>query len=140
MHGLRLALLYALVSIAPSLRAEAVLIEPQTQGTVSFISSGLENADQDTVRRLWADYNLSLIFSETVAAESRQAVAVRIEDAQGRVCLQTAVDGHLLFVKLKPDRYNVIVEQAGRRLNKSAKIVGSQKISLSFNWTNADRH
>ncbi|MGD0961516.1 MAG: carboxypeptidase-like regulatory domain-containing protein, partial [Methylomonas sp.] len=79
-------------------------------------------------------YNLRLLFSMKGTGEYLSDVKVRIEDAKGAVYLETVSDGPMLFVKLKPGRYNVTADQNGYEMNKKASIAANKATSLSFAW------
>jgi len=114
--------------------AEQPLIEPQTQGEVSFISGGVGSDEQKAMQAVRAKYNLCLLFSEKGTGEYLSGVKVNIANPGGHTFLETVSDGPMLFAKLKPGRYVVTVDQAGHLVQRTAAVGVEQKTSLSFTW------
>lgn len=134
MKPLHLALVLPCVLFSFPAVAEQSLIEPQTQGEVSFISGGVGSDEQKAMQAVRANYNLSLLFSQKGTGEYLTGVKVHITNPGGNTFLQTVSDGPMLFAKLKPGRYIVAVDQDGQVIQKTATVGQKQRTSLSFAW------
>ena len=114
-------------------------IEPQTQGEVTFVSGGVGGDEQDAMRAMRSDYNLSLLFSITGSGEYLSDVKVNITDVSGNTFLNAVSDGPMFLAKLKPGRYIVTVEQNGQAAHKKVTVESRQRATLSFTWAQERR-
>ncbi len=114
--------------------AEESLLQPKTQGEVSFVSGGVGGDERDVMHAIRKDYNLSLLFSLAGSGEYLSDVKVCIKDTAGNNLLETVADGPMFFAKLKPGRYDVSVEQNGHSIEKAINIDAKQRTSLSITW------
>jgi hypothetical protein len=134
MKPLPLALMFLTFLISLPALAEKPLIEPQTQGEVSFVSGGIGSNERDALQTMRADYNLRLLFALQGTGEYTSDVNINITDSKGNSLLETTSKGPMLFAKLKPGRYTVKAELNGRVLDKPAKVRHNHTTSLSFIW------
>lgn len=114
--------------------AEQPLLQPQTQGEVSFISGGIGVNERNAMHAMRQDYNLNLLFSEASSGSYLSDVKVNIHDASGNSLLDTLANGPLFYAKLKPGRYTVSVDHNGHTINKTTKVAKQQRTALSFIW------
>ncbi len=133
MKRLHLALILPCVLFSFSTYAGEGLINPQTQGEVTFVSGGVGGDERNEMQALRAGYNLNLLFSIRGTGEYLSDVKVVIADAGGNVVLDALSDGPMLFAKLKPGRYVVSADRDGQVIQKRAT-VGKQRSSLYFRW------
>jgi len=134
MKRLHLALILPCVLFSFPAVAEQVLIEPQTQGEVTFVSGGVGGDERNEMQAMRADYNLSLLFSIRGTGEYLSDVKVLITDASGNIFLEALSEGPMLFAKLKPGRYIVNVDRDGQIIHKRATVGDKKRTSLSFSW------
>lgn len=134
MKQLRLALILPCILLSFHVVAEPI-INPQTQGEVTFVSGGVGGDERNAMQAIRAEYNLSLLFSVQGTGEYLSNVKVNITDSSGNIFLETVSDGPMLFAKLKPGRYTVTASLDGQVAHKKATIVGSKRTSLSFIWS-----
>lgn len=134
MKKLYLALIFPCVLSSFPAFAEQSGLQPQTQGDVSFVSGGVGIEEQNTLRAMQSDYNVSLLFSVQGTGEYLSDVKITITDTSGNVYLDTVADGPKLFANLKAGRYIVTANQDGRVVRKTATVGGKHRTSLSFTW------
>ena len=134
MKRLHLALIFPFFLTCFSASAEQVSIKPQTQGEVIFVTGGVGTDEQQAMKDMKSEYNLSLLFSEKGSGEYISDVKVRIKDTNGNICLEAVSDGPMLFVKLKPGRYTVTVDRNGNVFDKQINLEGAKHSSLSLSW------
>jgi hypothetical protein len=129
-----LALIFSCVLFSFAAVAEQSLIKQQTQGEVTFVSGGVGGDERDALQAMRADYNLSLLFSVKGTGEYVSDVTVRITDSSNHPVLETLSDGPMLFVRVKPGRYNIAVDRDGQIIHKAVTVRGQKRTSLSFTW------
>lgn len=134
MKRLHLAFFLPFMLLGFSAAAEQTSIKPQTQGDVAFVSGGVGIDEQQAMKAMQPEYNLSLLFSERGTGEYISDVKVRIKDANGNVSLDTVSDGPMLFAKLKSGRYGVTVDREGYVIEKQINLDGEKHTSLSLTW------
>jgi|GEM_PF-1562995 hypothetical protein len=134
MKRLHVALIFPCILLSFAVVAQQTSLQAQTQGGVTFLSGGVEADERAGMKAFWPNYNLSLLFSETGSGKYLSGVKVRIENAKGKTILNIASAGPILFIKLNPDRYKVIVNQNGQIIDKVANLMGHEQVSLSFSW------
>ena len=134
MKRLHLALILPCVLFSFPAFAEEALINPQTQGEVTFVSGGVGGDERNEMQALRAGYNLNLLFSIRGTGEYLSDVKVLIADAGGNVVLDALSDGPMLFAKLKPGRYVVSADRDGQVFQKRVTVGGNKRTSLSFSW------
>jgi len=133
MKRLYLALILPCILLSLPAVAEQFMIQPQTQGEVTFVSGGVGFDERNEMQAIRADYNLHLLFSITGTGEYLSDVQVLIRDAKGNVYLEAVSDGPMLFARLSPGRYLVTADHDGQLIQKWAT-VGKQRASLYFRW------
>ncbi|WP_445369614.1 carboxypeptidase-like regulatory domain-containing protein [Methylomonas sp. BW4-1] len=134
MKPLPLALILAGIIYSFSAIADALPLQPQSQGEVRFVSGGIGGDERDALRAVRADYNLSLLFSMKGTGEYFSDVIVKISNAKGQTVLDTVADGPMLFAQLKPGRYTVSVDHEGQIIRKTVTVDAKQRAPLSFTW------
>lgn len=117
-----------------SATAEQSLINPQTQGEVTFVSGGMGVDEQNTLRAMRTDYNLSVLFSVQGTGKYVSDVKVSIVNSDGNILLESVSDGPMFLADLKPGRYSVIADREGQVVTKKATVWAKQRSSLSFTW------
>lgn len=133
MKPLHLALILPCVLLSLSVLAEDSVIQPQTQGEVTFVTGGVGFDERDELQAIRADYNLSLLFSEQ-GGDYLSEVKVRITDLSGNTFLEAVSDGPKMFVKLRSGRYIVTTEYNGKTFQKTVNVGNRQQPALSFVW------
>jgi hypothetical protein len=134
MKNLYLALILPCVLFSLPTLAEQAVIQPQTQGDVTFVSGGVGGDEQAAMQAMQSDYNLSLLFSVQGTGEYLSDVKVSITDAHGNVFLETVADGPKLFANLKSGRYLITAADQNGRVQHKTATVGNRRTSLSFTW------
>lgn len=116
----------------PAWAGESV-IQPQTQGEVTYVSGGVGADEKDTMESMRRDYNLHLLFAQG-RGEYLSGVKVQIVDAGGHILVDALSDGPMVFVNLKPGRYTVSAEVDGRVLDKKVNVGGKKLGDVNFVW------
>ena len=126
----------AVLAPASAVRAAAVLQE-HSQGLVSYVSGGIGADEAEAMRQAAADYPLTLEMA-TAAGGSRDAYIARakvdIQDAAGKLVLETTAAGPLVLVNLPSGVYHVAVNWNGMEREKTVQVGGDrrQHIMLEF--------
>lgn len=110
------------------------LLQPRTQGEVSFVSGGVGAEENAALQSVSADYNLHLQFSERDSGEFLSDVQVLVTDKSGQAVLDTVSDGPKLFAKLQPGRYTIAATYGGKTLRNSVALTAQRGASLSLTW------
>jgi hypothetical protein len=114
--------------------AELPMLQPQTQGEVSFVSGGVGGGEREAMHAIRQDYNLNLLFSEAGTGSYLSDVKVSIHDANGNSLLDTLANGPFFYAKLKPGRYTVSADHNSHTINKITKVGQQQRSALRFIW------
>ncbi len=133
-HFKKMAFLIPLLVIAYPAAADQTAIQPQTQGEVTFISGGVGIEEQQAMKDVKSEYNLNLVFSEKDSGDYISDVKVSVKDAKGKLCFEAVSDGPMLFAKLKPGRYSLILDRNGKVIDKHINLEGAKHASLSLSW------
>jgi hypothetical protein len=113
--------------------ADDSVIQPQSQGDITFVSGGIGIDEREALDATRANYNLSLLFSEQ-SGDYLSDVKVRITDVSGNTVLDTVANGPKLFAKLKHGSYTVTVEAKGQEFHKTVTVKNTQQPAVSFVW------
>lgn len=125
--------LAVLLSVSLPAWAEQSVIQPQTQGDVTYVSGGVGADEKDAMEMMRRDYNLHLLFVQG-RGEYLSGVKVQIVDAGGHILLDVLSDGPMVFVNLKPGRYTVSAEVDGRVFDKKVNVGGKKLGDVTFLW------
>lgn len=138
MKQISIAVLFtgALVVSAPLYALEdEVVLEPQTQNGVMFLSGGVGLDERAAMQHLQHQFTLWLSFEKEGITGHDSDTEVTIKDAKGTIVLETQTEGPWLMVKLPPGRYQVMAwkdKAMGKRdIVVSAKGVLRQVVHLS---------
>lgn len=132
MKRIHLAVIFSAIFVAYPAFAELTSITAQTQGDVTFVSGGIGINELSQMRALQSDYNLSLLFSVSGTGEYLSDVKVVIKDSNNTICLETVANGPMLFIKLKPGRYSIQVDNGGSTRTGKVTVAGNKLSKLSF--------
>jgi len=134
MKRLYLVIMLSTVLLGLPAAAQQTPLTPHMQGNISYISGGVGSDEREALQAMRADYNLSLLFSVQGSGEYVSDVKVSIKDAKGAVLLETASDGPMLYVKLRPGRYSIAADRDGRVLAKKVSLSAKKLTALSLAW------
>lgn len=123
-----LLLLSSLVAIADQL-----VIKPQNQGDVIYVSGGVGSDEKEAMDAARPEYNVHLLFAQG-RGEYLSNVKVSISDANNHAILDTIADGPMLFVNLTPGSYSVRADLDGRVLQKKLNVTGKKSADITFLW------
>ena len=112
------------------------LVGPQTQGDVSYVSGGVGSDSVLAMRQIEGGYNLRLLFAVQGSGEYLANVRVKLVDRKGNTVLDAVSDGPYFFAKLRPGRYQVVVDNGGTVISRTVD-VGQHAVSQSFYWRSA---
>ena len=109
----------------PSGGAEDTALQPQTQGTISFISGGRSSDERDALRQMQSRYNLRLQFAVQRSGEYLANVNVTVTDAKGATLLDAISDGPLFYAQLPAGRYHLTVTSDGKSETRNITVPAS---------------
>ena len=110
------------------------LLQPQTQGDVTFVSGGVGDDSQQAMLAAKPDYNLHLLFAQAVSGGYFANLPVRIMDASGTVVVNATSMGPFFYARLKPGKYTVSAAHRGVPMTKTANIPETGAVDLNFYW------
>jgi hypothetical protein len=111
---------------------EAALIEQGTSHGVAYLSGGVGVGERIDLERVARDFNLKLVFAER-SKPYLADVRVEIKDKSGSKLVDATADGPWFFVRLPEGRYQVMVDHAGKKEEKTVD-VGTGLQTLNFVW------
>jgi hypothetical protein len=104
--GIALALAGALAG------SQAVATAPsgagQTESGIAYLSGGVGSDERQRMEELAAGFNLRVEMADP-EGKFQGGGHVRIRDAAGKTVLDTTTNGPLLYAKLPPGRYTIVV-------------------------------
>ena len=105
-------------------------------GAVTYVSGGVGLAEISAMTRAAARYPLELVFVRDAASreEYLAGVDVRIEDARGRVVLDTVTEGPFLLADLPAGRYKVSAAHDDNVKNRNIEVVSGKHRRVVFVW------
>ena len=98
-----------------------------------FIAGGIGLDESEQMKAMARDFQLSI----TVAAKSGAYLAdshIRIQDALGKMVLDTQLDAPYLLVDLAPGRYNVEATLQGKKQQQSVDIADGRRAKIVFSF------
>lgn len=110
-----LVILVAILALAVGVRAwaEDVLLEPQHQGDIVFLTGGVGDREQAALHEEAQEYDFALTVTRPDGAYLAH-VDVSLEDASGNTVLRTTMNGPILLAELPPGRYKLEVGEPDR--------------------------
>ena len=114
------------------------LIQPVTQGDITYVSGGFGMDERQALNDAARDYNLKLVFAEKGSGAYVADVKLAIADAKGRTILEAVSEGPWFLVKLMPGRYKVTAEALGQSLTQQVR-VGSRLTTRHLYWVPHDK-
>ena len=112
------------------------LMEPRTQGDVSYVSGGVGGDSAQAMQQIKSGYNLRLLFAVQGSGDFLANVRVKLVDQKGNTVLDAVSDGPYFFAKVRPGRYQVVADNGGTVISRSVD-VGEHAVSESFYWRSA---
>jgi hypothetical protein len=128
-----LCILLALCSAAVTVSAQEPVLQPRTEGGITFISGGVGADEREALKKVEGDYNLRLMF----AAQGGEFVAdvkVTILDAKGKTVLEAVSGGPRFFAKLAPGAYRITAVNNGTPMTRTVTISSKRPVSQAFFW------
>ena len=98
-----------------------------------FIAGGIGLDESEQMKSMARDFTLSI----TVAEKSGAYLAdshVKIQDARGKMILDTQLDAPYLLVDLAPGKYNVEATLQGKKQQQSVDIAESTRAKIVFSF------
>jgi hypothetical protein len=129
-----MSVLFAVLFAAGAVSAQEPVLQPRTEGGVTFISGGVGMDEREALKKVEADYNLRLLFAARESGEFVADVKVTIRDAKGKTVLETVAGGPRLFVKLTPGSYKITAENNGTPMTRAVTISPKRSVSQAFYW------
>lgn len=129
---LMLGMAVAFTVSTPYAAAQSVR-EGRTAQDRRYIAGGIGLDESEQMKAMARGFPLSL----TVAEKSGAYLAdthIKIQDATGRVVLDTQLDSPLLLVDLAPGKYSVEATFQGKTQRRSVDLTASQPTKISFGF------
>ena len=107
--------------------------EGRTAQDRRFIAGGIGLDESEQMKSMARDFTLSI----TVAEKSGAYLAdshVKIQDARGKMILDTQLDAPYLLVDLAPGKYNVEATLQGKKQQQSVDIGESRRAKIVFSF------
>ncbi len=124
--------------LAGATDAGAPLVQPVTQGDITFVSGGIGMDERQALDGVARDYNLKLVFAEKGSGAYMADVKLAIANAKGRTILESVSNGPWFLVKLMPGRYKITAEAMGQSLAQHVR-VGSRLTTRHLYWAPHDK-
>jgi hypothetical protein len=124
-------LVLALSPLASSAATSSFITEGISHG-VNFAFGGVGKDERIAMDAMAKNYNIKLVFAEA-PRDYIAGVKVRIEDANGKLLLETSSNGPWFFAKLPQGDYRVIASFRNHREIRNLK-VGSGLENVEFFW------
>lgn len=107
--------------------------EGRTAQDRPFIAGGIGLDESEQMKSMARDFPLSI----TMAAKSGAYLSdshIKIQDARGKMILDTQLDAPYLLVDLLPGKYNVEATLQGKKQQRSVEVaaIGRSKVLFSF--------
>jgi hypothetical protein len=126
--------LFALCLAAGAVSAQESVLQPRTEGGITFISGGVGMDEREALKKVEGDYNLRLLFAAQGSGEFVAGVKVTILDAKGKTVLEAVSDGPRFFAKLAPGSYKLTATNNGTPMTRTVKISPKGSVSQAFYW------
>lgn len=124
----------ALIVTAAQAPAQGAGLEPETKGSVTWVSGGIAEDELQEMRAVQGRYNLRLLFAVQGTGEYLADIPVRAVNAKGETVLDAVSRGPMLFAKMPAGTYKVTVSSEGRAQSRSIGVPASGAASQSFYW------
>ncbi len=121
-----------LVLWAPLALAQTPVV--QAQGNVRFVSGGIGVGERLELVAMHAEFNVHMTFAVKRAGNFIADVAVRVEDASGRVLLDAVSEGPWLYARLAPGRYRLRARYAGVEQTREFQVRAARHTELYLYW------
>ncbi len=122
----------AIFTITNTAYADEVNIEQP-----AYINGGIGQEEADDMRLHAGEYNLRLYFSEAKQGQSISDVTVTVTDKKGKVKLEVADAGPMLFVHMENGIYKITSQHNGVILTKTVKVQNRKGVNMHLNWKNS---
>lgn len=123
----------AVFAAATPIADAQTILEGRTAQDRRFIAGGIGLDQSEQMKATARDFPLSI----TVAAKSGAYLAdshIRIDDARGKVVLDTQLNAPYLLVDLSPGKYSVEATLKGTKQQRSVDIAASTPAKIVFSF------
>ena len=123
------------LALAAQVNAADSPSQPQTQGSVSFISGGVGEDDSDRMKQMRSQYPLELLFvTRGNPNQYLSDVKVQIAGGGGKVALDTVSNGPFLLAKVPPGRYTITADNQGSVKKQTVQVGSGKTQRVMFVW------
>jgi hypothetical protein len=122
----------ALAAAAPLADAQSI-VEGRTAQDRRFVAGGIGLDQSEQMKATARDFPLSI----TVAAKSGAYLAdshIRIDDARGKMVLDTQLNAPYLLVDLTPGKYSVEATLRGMKQQRNVDIAANARAKIVFSF------
>jgi hypothetical protein len=112
--------------------AEAAHFKEGISHGIAYMTGGVGVDERADMARTADDFNLKLVFAEP-SRPYLADVRVEIKDKNGTKLVDTSSDGPWFFARLPEGQYQVMVDHAGKKEEKTVD-AGTSLQTLTFVW------
>ena len=112
----------------------AFALDVRRAGDAYWVSGGVGADERDEMVLTLPDYNLKILTAAEQSGAFLSAVEATVRDAQGRIVLETSLDGPWLLARLQPGRYEVTATRDGKSQTRSVTIPPVGRRELFLYW------
>jgi len=112
--------------------AEAAFIKEGISHGIAYMTGGVGVDERADMARTARDFNLKLVFAEP-SRPYLADVRVEIKDGSGTKLVDTSSDGPWFFARLPEGQYQVMVDHAGKKEERTVD-AGLTLQTLTFFW------
>lgn len=126
-------LIAAILGAILSLSALAAGPEEQTYGSTRYLTGGVGQDEQQSMREAAPRYPLAMTFTASTG-QYLSDVKVTIKDRKGETVLSAVSTGPMMLVNLAPGQYTVEAAFEGKAQTRKVAIAKGQHQRLALRW------
>ena len=123
-----------IAGLALGAAAAVCALDLKRSGGAYWVSGGVGADERDEMVLALPDYNLKILTAAEQSGAFLSAVAATVRDAQGRIVLETSLDGPWLLARLDPGRYEITATWGGRSQTRGVTIPPVGRRELFLYW------
>ena len=126
--------------LAGAAEPAASILQPVTQGDITYVSGGFGMDERQELNSVARDYNLKLVFAEKGSGAYVADVSLAIADAKGHTVLNAVAEGPWFLAKLAPGRYKVTAEAMGQIHSMQVRVGQGRLSTRHLYWAPHDKN
>ena len=118
----------------PLALAEGEALQVQQHNGVSYVSGGVSDSEQATIKEMGKDYNLRVL-AALEEGNYLSEVDVTIVNAQGETVLHTVTSGPMLFAQLPAGSYTIHAKAPeSEEQQQTVQVASDSQAHADFRW------